>query len=79
MDLTLQHTRSQLSRLVLLPKYFLTLGLLACLYCVVPLHVVSCCVVQVTLLSRCGAAPDHPLNPGYPEGEYLTALIYRVV
>lgn len=34
---------------------------------------------QVTLLSKAGAAPDHPLNPGYPEGEYLTALTYRVV
>lgn len=44
-----------------------------------------CCVVlcvlcpQVSLLSKAGAAPDHPLNPGYPEGEYLTALTYRVV
>jgi 23S rRNA G2069 N7-methylase RlmK/C1962 C5-methylase RlmI len=35
--------------------------------------------LQVTLLSKAGAAPDHPLNPGYPEGEYLTALTYRVV
>jgi 23S rRNA G2069 N7-methylase RlmK/C1962 C5-methylase RlmI len=35
-------------------------------------------LVQVTLLSKSGAAPDHPLHPAYPEGEYLTALTYRV-
>eukprot|EP00775_Hariotina_reticulata_P013620 gene13620-13746_t len=34
---------------------------------------------QLTLLAKSGAAPDHPLHPGYPEGEYLTALTYRVV
>jgi 23S rRNA G2069 N7-methylase RlmK/C1962 C5-methylase RlmI len=34
---------------------------------------------QVTLLARAGAAPDHPINPAYPEGEYLTALLYRVL
>lgn len=36
-------------------------------------------MLQVTLLAKSGAAPDHPLNPGYAEGEYLTALAYRVV
>ena len=34
---------------------------------------------QVTLLGSFGAAPDHPLNPAYPEGAYLTALLYRVL
>jgi hypothetical protein len=38
-----------------------------------------CFLIQVTLISKAGAAPDHPLNPGYPEGEYLTALTYRVL
>jgi hypothetical protein len=36
-------------------------------------------LLQVTLLCKSGAAPDHPLHPAYPEGEYLTALTYRVV
>jgi 23S rRNA G2069 N7-methylase RlmK/C1962 C5-methylase RlmI len=44
---------------------------------VAPAAAAAC--LQVTLLSEAGAAPDHPLNPGYPEGEYLTALTYRVV
>lgn len=35
--------------------------------------------MQVTLLKKSGAAPDHPLNPAYPEGQYLTALTYRVI
>jgi 23S rRNA G2069 N7-methylase RlmK/C1962 C5-methylase RlmI len=39
----------------------------------------SCLLLQVTLLSKAGAAADHPLQPGYAEGEYLTALTYRVV
>lgn len=44
-----------------------------------PLVLLLFLLAQVTLLSKAGAAPDHPLNPGYPEGEYLTALTYRVV
>ncbi|KAI8472455.1 MAG: S-adenosyl-L-methionine-dependent methyltransferase [Monoraphidium minutum] len=34
---------------------------------------------QVTLIRKSGAAADHPLNPAYPEGQYLTALAYRVL
>ena len=34
---------------------------------------------QITLLRKAGAAADHPLNPAYPEGQYLTALAYRVL
>lgn len=34
--------------------------------------------LQVTLLRKSGAGADHPLHPAYPEGEYLTALTYRV-
>lgn len=33
----------------------------------------------VTLLRAAGAAADHPLNPAYPEGKYLTCLAYRVL
>ncbi|GBF93829.1 RNA methyltransferase [Raphidocelis subcapitata] len=33
----------------------------------------------ITLLRKSGAAPDHPLNPAYPEGQYLTALTYRLL
>ena len=31
-----------------------------------------------TVLHRGGAAPCHPLHPGYPEGEYLCALFVGV-
>jgi 23S rRNA G2069 N7-methylase RlmK/C1962 C5-methylase RlmI len=34
---------------------------------------------QITLLRKSGASADHPLNPAYPEGQYLTALSYRVL
>lgn len=33
---------------------------------------------NLTLLRHAGAAPDHPLHPAYPEGEYLTNLTYLV-
>ena len=33
---------------------------------------------RVALLRHAGASPDHPLDPGYPEGEYLTCLTYVV-
>lgn len=42
-----------------------------------------CCHVQAgrqaTLLRKAGAAPCHPLNPAYPEGEYLTNLTLRLL
>ena len=33
---------------------------------------------RVSLLRHGGAAMDHPLDPGYPEGQYLTNLLLRV-
>ncbi|KFM29068.1 Ribosomal RNA large subunit methyltransferase I [Auxenochlorella protothecoides] len=33
---------------------------------------------SLTLLRSAGAAPDHPLDPGYPEGRYLTNVLVRV-
>jgi 23S rRNA G2069 N7-methylase RlmK/C1962 C5-methylase RlmI len=32
----------------------------------------------VRVLRLGGAAPDHPLDPGYPEGAYLTNLTVLV-
>jgi 23S rRNA G2069 N7-methylase RlmK/C1962 C5-methylase RlmI len=34
---------------------------------------------HITLLRSGGAAPDHPLNLGYPEGQYLTNVTVRVL
>ncbi|GAX79552.1 hypothetical protein CEUSTIGMA_g6993.t1 [Chlamydomonas eustigma] len=33
---------------------------------------------QITLLRDAGPSADHPLNPAYPEGAYLTNLLYCV-
>lgn len=33
----------------------------------------------LTLIRAEGAGGDHPLAPGYPEGEYLKALLFRVL
>lgn len=33
---------------------------------------------KITLLRNGGAAPDHPLHLGYPEGQYLTNVTLRV-
>jgi 23S rRNA G2069 N7-methylase RlmK/C1962 C5-methylase RlmI len=34
---------------------------------------------RLILLREAGAASDHPLNPAYPEGQYLTNLTYQVI
>ena len=34
---------------------------------------------KLTLLRSAGAGPDHTLDPAYPEGQYLTNLLFRVV
>lgn len=34
---------------------------------------------HATLLRRAGAAACHPLNPAYPEGEYLTNITVRLL
>lgn len=34
---------------------------------------------KVALLRSAGAALDHPLDPAYPEGQYLTNLLFRVI
>lgn len=28
----------------------------------------------ITVLRQAGAAPDHPLHPAYPEGQYLSVV-----
>ena len=33
---------------------------------------------KLTLLRTAGAGMDHPLDPAYPEGRYLTNLLFRV-
>lgn len=33
----------------------------------------------MTLLRHAGPAPDHPMNPAYPEGNYLTNLTYVIM
>lgn len=33
---------------------------------------------RVTVLRLAGAAPDHTLDPNYPEGQYLTNALVRV-
>lgn len=34
---------------------------------------------DVTILSTFGASNDHPTHIGYPESEYLTAVLLRVI
>ncbi len=34
---------------------------------------------RVTVLREAGAAPDHTLDPAYPEGHYLTNVLLRVL
>ncbi|CAH9143439.1 unnamed protein product [Cuscuta epithymum] len=34
---------------------------------------------KITVVRKAGAACDHPLDPAYPEGEYLTNILLRVV
>jgi 23S rRNA G2069 N7-methylase RlmK/C1962 C5-methylase RlmI len=33
--------------------------------------------VRCAVLRQAGAAPDHPLDPAYPEGSYLTNVLLR--
>lgn len=33
---------------------------------------------RITIVRVAGAAPDHPIDPGYPEGQYLTNVTVRV-
>ena len=33
---------------------------------------------DVTIISTHGAGPDHPTHMGYPESEYLTAMLLRL-
>lgn len=34
---------------------------------------------RITVLRAAGAAPDHTLDPAYPEGQYLTNVLVRVL
>lgn len=34
---------------------------------------------KVTLLRQAGAASDHPIDPSYPEGAYLSNILLRVL
>ena len=34
---------------------------------------------RITVLRDAGAAPDHTLDPAYPEGQYLTNVLLRVL
>jgi 23S rRNA G2069 N7-methylase RlmK/C1962 C5-methylase RlmI len=34
---------------------------------------------RVTVLREAGAAPDHTIDPAYPEGRYLTNVLLRVL
>lgn len=34
---------------------------------------------RITVLREAGAAPDHTLDPAYPEGHYLTNVLLRVL
>ncbi|KAJ7949008.1 Ribosomal RNA large subunit methyltransferase I [Quillaja saponaria] len=34
---------------------------------------------QVTVLRQAGAASDHPIDPSYPEGSYLSNILLRVL
>jgi len=33
---------------------------------------------RITVLRQSGAACDHPIDPSYPEGAYLTNILVRV-
>ncbi|KHN38184.1 hypothetical protein glysoja_007226 [Glycine soja] len=33
---------------------------------------------RITVLRQAGAACDHPIDPSYPEGAYLTNILLRV-
>lgn len=33
---------------------------------------------HISVLRSAGAAPDHPIDPGYPEGAYLKNLLLLV-
>ena len=33
---------------------------------------------KITVLRQAGAACDHPIDPSYPEGAYLSNLLLRV-
>ena len=33
---------------------------------------------KVTILRQAGAACDHPIDPAYPEGQYLSNYLLRV-
>lgn len=33
---------------------------------------------KITVLRDAGAACDHPIDPSYPEGAYLTNILLRV-
>ncbi|KAL7592671.1 uncharacterized protein LOC111913670 isoform X1 [Lactuca sativa] len=34
---------------------------------------------KITVVRQCGAACDHPIDPSYPEGAYLTNILLRVL
>lgn len=34
---------------------------------------------KITVLRQAGAAPDHPIDPSYPEGAYLSNVLLRVL
>ena len=34
---------------------------------------------RVTVLRQAGAACDHPIDPSYPEGAYLSNIMLRVL
>lgn len=34
---------------------------------------------NITVLRQAGAACDHPIDPSYPEGTYLTNYLLRVL
>lgn len=33
---------------------------------------------KITIVREAGAACDHPIDPSYPEGEYLSNILLRV-
>ncbi|PQQ15355.1 Pseudouridine synthase/archaeosine transglycosylase [Prunus yedoensis var. nudiflora] len=34
---------------------------------------------KITILREAGAACDHPIDPSYPEGKYLSNILLRVL
>lgn len=34
---------------------------------------------KITFIRQAGAASDHPIDPAYPEGAYLTNILLRVL